>query len=261
MKDKTIGGLLALFFGSIGVHRFYLGQTGLGILHVLFCWTFIPWLIGIINGIQLLSMDQEDFDIKYNWKYLQRQQQRQQQPNIVINNHMPSAASRPNSMPESETIVSKPKPPKQDPFHLSGDQKFENYDFDGAMQDYRRSLNVNPRQPDVHFNLARLYSIHEDKERSLLHLDKAIENGYYDFEEIDNHDHLAFLRSTDEFYAFKSNGYRIPPKGGSPAPPEETLELSDDMITRIERLARLKEDGVLTEEGFAREKAKVLRKG
>lgn len=265
MKDKTTAGLLALFFGNIGVHRFYLGQTGLGILHLVFCWTFIPWLVGIVNGIVLLSMDREDFDIKYNWKYLQRRQY-VRQPNIVINNHTgpgPTSAPRP---------VAEPTPtksgPKRDPFHLSGDQKFEDYDFDGAITDYRRSLNVNPRQAEVHFNLARLYSIHEQTGKSLLHLSKAIEHGYYDFDAIDQHDHLAYLRSTPDFVAFKTNGYRLPDRiltasspAPAPSPAEETLELSDDLITRIERLARLKEDGILNEESFAREKEKVLRQG
>ena len=261
MKDKTTAGVLALLFGNIGVHRFYLGQTGLGILHVIFCWTFIPWLVGVINGIQLLKMDQEEFDIKYNWKYLQRRQSAQ--PNIVINNHVGPTPVTVVPEPGRKTTAA-PTRPKIDPFHASGDAKFEQYDFEGAMQDYRRSLNVNPRQPQVHFNLARLYSIHEQTDKSLLHLGKAIDNGFYDFDAVEEHDHLAFLRSTPEYLAFKTNGYRIvagqqTEPTPAPAPPEDRLELSDDLITRIERLARLKEDGILAEESFEREKEKVLR--
>jgi len=33
MKEKTSVALLAFFLGNIGVHRFYLGQTSLGILY------------------------------------------------------------------------------------------------------------------------------------------------------------------------------------------------------------------------------------
>jgi len=50
-KSQTTAGLLALFLGGIGVHKFYLGQSGLGILYLLFCWTFIPGIIALIEAI------------------------------------------------------------------------------------------------------------------------------------------------------------------------------------------------------------------
>src|SRR5690554_3028666 len=38
-KSKTTAGLLAIFLGAFGIHKFYLGRTGMGILYLLFCWT------------------------------------------------------------------------------------------------------------------------------------------------------------------------------------------------------------------------------
>ncbi|WP_027399790.1 TM2 domain-containing protein [Anaerovorax odorimutans] len=49
--------LLAIFLGSLGIHKFYSGKTGLGILYLLFCWTFIPGLIGFIEGILAIFKD------------------------------------------------------------------------------------------------------------------------------------------------------------------------------------------------------------
>jgi TM2 domain-containing membrane protein YozV len=66
MKSKTVAALLALFLGGIGIHRFYLNQSMLGILHLLFCWTFIPAVIGLFNGIVYLTMDEDVFNEKYN---------------------------------------------------------------------------------------------------------------------------------------------------------------------------------------------------
>lgn len=43
--------LLAFFFGYIGIHKFYAGHIFLGILYLLFCWTFIPGLIAFIEAI------------------------------------------------------------------------------------------------------------------------------------------------------------------------------------------------------------------
>jgi TM2 domain-containing membrane protein YozV len=41
--------LLALFLGSFGIHHFYLRRTGLGIVYILFCWTGITALLGLIE--------------------------------------------------------------------------------------------------------------------------------------------------------------------------------------------------------------------
>jgi TM2 domain-containing membrane protein YozV len=43
--------ILAVLFGWIGVHEFYAGHTGAGILSLLFCWTYIPFIAGIIKAI------------------------------------------------------------------------------------------------------------------------------------------------------------------------------------------------------------------
>lgn len=42
------------------------------------------------------------------------------------------------------------------------------------------------------------------------------------------------------------------------APPPAAPAPQDDMITQLERLAALKEQGILTEEEFAQQKAKLL---
>ncbi len=66
MKNKTTAALLAFFLGGVGVHRFYLGQTGLGFVYLIFCWTFIPAIIAVIDFIIFLTMDEGQFNIKFN---------------------------------------------------------------------------------------------------------------------------------------------------------------------------------------------------
>ena len=64
-KSRLAAGLFAIFLDGIGVHKFYLGKVGLGILYLLFCWTFIPSVIGLIEGIIYLTMTDQAFAAKY----------------------------------------------------------------------------------------------------------------------------------------------------------------------------------------------------
>lgn len=64
-KSKVAAALLAFFLGGFGVHKFYLGQVGLGILYLVFFWTFIPAIIAFIEFIIYLTMSDEAFNQKY----------------------------------------------------------------------------------------------------------------------------------------------------------------------------------------------------
>lgn len=50
-KSKVAFVLLALFLGGLGIHRFYLGNWGLGLLMLVFCWTGIPVIVAAIEAI------------------------------------------------------------------------------------------------------------------------------------------------------------------------------------------------------------------
>jgi len=58
-KDKTAAALLAILLGGLGAHHFYLGHIALGIFYILFSWTFIPAIIGFIEGIVYLTTSDE----------------------------------------------------------------------------------------------------------------------------------------------------------------------------------------------------------
>lgn len=64
-KSKSTAALLALFFGGVGVHKFYLGQTGAGIVYLLFFWTFIPALVAFIEALVLFGMSEREFATKF----------------------------------------------------------------------------------------------------------------------------------------------------------------------------------------------------
>ena len=65
-KNKLIAALLALFLGDFGIHHFYLGNNRAGILSVIFFWTGIPWIIGIVQGVMMLLESDEQFAKRIN---------------------------------------------------------------------------------------------------------------------------------------------------------------------------------------------------
>jgi TM2 domain-containing membrane protein YozV len=64
-KSKLAAALFGIFLGSFGIHKFYLGRVGWGILYLVFCWTAVPGVAGIIEGILLIVMSDADFNAKY----------------------------------------------------------------------------------------------------------------------------------------------------------------------------------------------------
>ncbi len=63
-KSKTVAAVLALFLGSFGMHRFYLGQWW-GLFYLLFYWTGIPALAGLIEALVFVFTSQTNWDLKY----------------------------------------------------------------------------------------------------------------------------------------------------------------------------------------------------
>lgn len=63
-KNKVVAGVLALFLGGLGIHRFYLGQWW-GLFYLLFVWTFIPSIIAFIEGIVFFVTNDDSWEEKY----------------------------------------------------------------------------------------------------------------------------------------------------------------------------------------------------
>ena len=64
-KNKGTATILALLLGGLGIHRFYLGRPVSGLFYFLFCWTFIPLIIGWVEFARLVFMDENEFHNRY----------------------------------------------------------------------------------------------------------------------------------------------------------------------------------------------------
>ncbi len=266
MKQKGVAAVLAFFFGVFGAHRFYLGQRFLGVIY--FALFFIgmtasieandlipifavPALIGFVDAVVFAAMPREDFDERYNRKYLYGDTR--------------SSKYRRRPAPRSQGL----REPSSLQYHRQqGIAYFREYDYEGAVIEFENALEIKYDDPSLHFNLACCYSILEDEERAIYHLDKAVQYGFDDFHKIQNHDALAYLRTTRAYEIFAVNGFRSPTRENAPLDldEEEPLDLSGppadnssgDLLDQIRRLGELRDKGVLTNEEFTEQKRKLL---
>ena len=263
-KEKLVAALLAFFGGPLGLHRFYLGQVGLGVLYI--CFFFVTWFVALIDTVVLLAMDEEKFDFKYNrFQTVDTYKERFDE----FDDRRAEERRRNSDFERQkarEVNLGRKKASKTNPHKIKGIQKYKDFDFYGAIQDFKKALQVNYQDVAVHFNLACAYSINEEKDSAFFHLDKAVEYGFLDFDKIKSHDALAFLRIQTDYESFTSNGYRLNKVSESPinlasSPKEDKINIqqSENLLDQLKKLGDLRERGLLTDEEFTTQKEKLLR--
>lgn len=276
MKDKNVAALLALFGGSLGIHRFYLGQIGLGIVYLFLFW--MSWLIGLIDFFVFLSMDQKEFDLKYNKDFVRpdyfkrdtdfdRRRNRYQRPDYREqrrDQYKQRTQQFPPHRRASRQPASPPPRKKTNPYKLNGIRKYKDYDFEGAIEDFRKALGDDAKDVAVHFNIACAYSIMEDADKAFYHLAEAVKYGFVDFNRIHEHDALAYLRIQEGFDTFVKRGYQLDasaPVVEKKETPEELPDLlsNPNLLVQLKQLGELRDKGLLTEDEFQTQKKRILR--
>ena len=258
LKSRKTAAKLAFPFGLFGVHRFYLGQKFYGVLYALF------FILGIVEGEALLivappvisfldmlifrSMSDEEFDLKYNKGLSSRS--------------LHQSGQIENTRTQDEQLSSQKSFLKaQFERHKSaGLEHFRNYDFQGAIEAFSEANEIKYDDADVHFLLARAYSMTEDAQNALTHLDAAVAFGLNVYQ-IKLADDLAFLRLQPEFKEFEKSNYRLlekrKPIARKKADSPETFAPSKDFLEQLKKLNELREKGYLTEEEFIKQKERL----
>jgi tetratricopeptide (TPR) repeat protein len=242
-----------------------------------FGWRMFGWpvaaIIGVIDAIVFLSMDEKEFNKKYNKKYINSADTDYERKREVERERYRDRRRSRTERPDFERKKPQPKPTTNrrqsqrqkiaavSPFKASGIKKFKDYDYEGAIKDFEKVLEVNPRDIAIHFNIACAFSLTENAAKAFEHLDKAVSYGFTDFERIRTHDALAFLRVQQEFETFEQNKFQLQQKLESPKEnilDTQTTAPTGDLLEQLNKLGELRKKGLLTEDEFVVQKKKLL---
>lgn len=235
-KNRVVAAFIALFGGFMGIHRFYLGQIGLGFLYfILMILVFVTPILAVIDFIALMMMSDERFDEKYNKSaFPGGDQARMNVPTGQRGTHRNPGNYKLNDMKQK------------------GIEYFRQFDIEDAIEVFEEALEEDNEDISLHFNLACSYSIFENKELAYAHLQKAVELGFSDFGKIMEHEALAYLRIQDDWEEFRSAGFTT----------KQTFLGEGEqsgLLDELKRLDEMKEKGILTQEEFTLRKKEILK--
>ncbi len=252
---------MAIFGGWAGAHRFYLGETGAGIFYVMimmFGFSIanfpVSVVLSMIDVVRMLTMSPRDFDRKYN-RHLQNQQR--QYEGRRRDRRRKADPRQEQILRERQRRAASSSKSRVNPYKSTGLKKYKDFEIEEAIDDFVKGLEIEPKDISLHFNLACAYSMTEEADKSLFHLSQAIKYGFKDFEKIRTHDDLAFLRIQPEYEKFDENGFKL---DSVKIEPNKGLLDDDVLLSQLNKLAELRKKGLLSDEEFAIEKKKLMRR-
>lgn len=285
---RRMATLFALAFGWVGVHRFSLGHWQWGLAHIFlfvvsmsvadewFGWDITPWvtlsaLVGYYDAYRWWRMSDGEFADRYlevddgagaspaagapvQGKYLSGRAA--PHPRVL------SAKARRGVLASAKTA-------------------HDAYDYQAAADFYEQALDLDLHDGESRVLAARAYALLEDREAAYRHLAKAVQLRATNLDLVADDPDFAWLRTQPDFAARRRAGFLVPPAAAAPTPPappppppppppsdERTVNANGapglpspgaNLLDDLERLAALRERGVLDETEFAREKARLLR--
>jgi TM2 domain-containing membrane protein YozV len=274
-KNKVTAAVLAFFTGFIGGHKLYLGSIG-GFIGLMILFTIslmvnfpISLIVGLIQGIKLINMPEQEFDRRYNKGIIQVKSGPLEARRDAQMRRFDQVPERQNRPGKSANIEERTIAARANPYKNSGIKKYKDFDLEDAITDFKKGLELAPNDVALHFNLACAYSLTEKKALAYHHVSKAVALGLKDVERIQSHDDLAYVRIQPEYDAFRASGFRTnpfelkPQKSAADAPSSQTVEMDADidesLLVQLNKLSELRKKGILSEDEFNFERKKILK--
>ncbi|NND34645.1 MAG: NINE protein [Saprospiraceae bacterium] len=258
-RKKGVAFVLALLFGILGVHRFYLGQRGKGIAYLAVFGVglaaviegealimIVMAILGFVDAVLLLAMPQMEFDRKYN------------QITTKVRQKKVPKRRRAEHPDFSRRARSKPSPLIT--YLKKGMKSLSAGRYQEAIKWFDKVLDLDQQNKEAHYYLACCFSLIKEEENAFVHLSLAVKNGFADFERIKQDINLYFLRAQPTYEAFVKNGYKLMKALPEPQPDLLSTDRFDpSVLDKIELLGDKLEKGELSDAEFQLEKQKILR--
>jgi len=279
MRNRRVAIVFAFLLGTFGVHRFYLGQVFLGVMHCIFFTTGLPTLLGLIDAVVFMGMSDEDFDRKYNKdkyketpraaydKTYSEGRYKGESADGTYQRENTTVQRRGRKKSTSTTVSNSNAEAKKE-----GIKHFRDFNYQEAIISFNKALETNPRDIAVHFNLACAYSLTEEAEKAYQHIHQAVALGFNDIDKISTHESLAFVRIQPQYESFRNSKFtelpvfekKEPEVKSNPVdeiivPQLDEYKPESNLLEELNQLQRLKELGVLTEQEFEEQKQKLSR--
>lgn len=269
-KNKYIAAILAFIGGIFGIHRFYLNQKGLAFLMIglsLISLGVLSWIISLIDTFFFITMDSDRFDRKYNDKLIKPGEE------FLYKSYEKPNQSKAHEKTFSGSRQKRRELKKVQEHRRKGAELFHLYDFEEAIEEFKIALEIDPHNIAANFNIACAYSQIEDMKKSMYHISRAVEAGFDDFDKINNHEKLAYVRIQSEWQEFVENGYILSDMlydENEDNPQEEQMQNKDgdrikqlaeedhNLLERLKKLQEEREKGGISEEDFLLQRKKLM---
>lgn len=249
MSNRKLGILFGIFFGWLGVQKFFTRNYVGGIFMVIFTLTGIPALIGLIDAIRYSRMTDEEFDERYfgrsrfsttydpNQRHIAREEaaerERIRQENLkkAEIRRKQNEVKREEALKKIQTILELRK---------KGVREYKDFDLNAAEDTFRSIIKLDPKDIPALFNLACISGQTERPQKAFEFISRAVQNGFSDFDRIETHPAFSAMRLEPSWEDFRRRGYQIVDQF------EKSEE--DDLLEQIKQSRSIKKADQLLEE-------------
>ncbi len=247
-KKKIVAAFLALFFGSLGLHRFYLGQRWKGTLYAAaFAFLMLisiaedapivlfTLILAWVDAILFFVMPKRDFNRRFNPE---------------LEPHAVAKSRKKTKKPTRDTAL----------YHIKrGLKKFEANRYRKAIDHFDTALDKNPNHHLAHYYLARCFSLLQEGDHAIFHLEQAVANGFQEWHQIEKDYALKSLRNDPRYHEICSNYFPTGMPKKLPQPKADLLSGSQiSVFDQLEVLGDQLKEGLMSPQQFEAEKARLL---
>ena len=118
MKSKGVAYVLLIFLGWLGIHKFYVGKVGMGVVYILLLVSgfllWIPWIllvIGLLIDLFILGSQVDTCNLAQSNRNLLNQTAMLAQGTANLSARVAANQSQPNVMMMQNRAISVPTPP------------------------------------------------------------------------------------------------------------------------------------------------------